>query len=156
MRKTALVTGGNRGLGLVTARKLAERGFDPVVAYRNSKLANFWFTFELARRLERSGITVNAVCPGFVSETIADHMPSLFQRLVFRYLLPLMPFTRTPDQGGESTARAAADPALEGVTGRFFTDLKEIEASDEARDAAKAKRLWEESGRWCGIEGGEG
>jgi NAD(P)-dependent dehydrogenase (short-subunit alcohol dehydrogenase family) len=129
-----------------------ERSFDPVVAYRNSKLANLWFTFELARRLQGTGVTVNAVCPGFVPATIADRMPHLFQRLVFRFVLPRMKFARTPDQGGENTARTAADPALDGVTGRFFVDLREAEASDEARDPARAARLWDESCRWCGIE----
>ena len=129
-----------------------ERSFDPVVAYRNSKLANLWFTFELARRLEGTGVTVNAVCPGFVPATIADRMPGLLRRLVFRYVLPRMKFARTPEQGGENTARTAADPALEGVTGKFFTDLKEAEASDDARDPAQAARLWAETCRWCGIE----
>ena len=130
----------------------AEKSFDPVVAYRNSKLANLWFTFELARRLEGSGVTVNAVCPGFVPATIADRMPGLFQRLVFRHVLPLLSFTRTPEQGGENTARTAADPALAGLSGRLFADLKELDASDDARDPAQAKRLWDESCHWCGIE----
>ena len=71
---------------------------------------------------------------------------------MFRYVLPLMPFTRTPEQGGENTARTAADSALEGVSGRFFTDGKEIDASAEARDTTKAQRLWDESCRWCGID----
>lgn len=33
-------------------------------AYKDSKLANVLFTYELARRLESTGVTVNCLCPG--------------------------------------------------------------------------------------------
>jgi NAD(P)-dependent dehydrogenase (short-subunit alcohol dehydrogenase family) len=127
-----------------------ERSFDRVVAYRNSKLANLWFTYELARRQAGTGVTVNAVCPGFVPETIADNLP-LLRRLFFRHVLSRMSFARSAEQGAGNTAWVATAPELERVTGKFFRDQAEATSSEESRDFVKAQRLWEASCRWCGI-----
>jgi NAD(P)-dependent dehydrogenase (short-subunit alcohol dehydrogenase family) len=40
-----------------------EVGYDGMAAYKNSKLANVWFAYELARRLENTGVDVHVMCP---------------------------------------------------------------------------------------------
>jgi retinol dehydrogenase-12 len=130
-----------------------EKFYDPAAFYNNSKLANMWFTYELQRRLAGTGVTSNAVCPGFVPQAIGDRRTSAFDRLLYRRILPLMPFARTLDQASSSYLLAATDPRWEGVGGKFITDGKERLSSDESYDEAKAQRLWNLSWTWCGLNG---
>lgn len=129
-----------------------EKYYDPQVFYRNSKLANMWFTYELQRRLAGTGVTSNAVCPGFVPEAIGDRRKSPMDRFLYKQILARMPFARSLEQASASYLFAATDPSLEGVGGKFITDGKERRSSDESYDEEKAKRLWVESWAWCGLE----
>lgn len=130
-----------------------EKYYNPTIFYRNSKLANMWFTYELQRRLTGTGVTSNAVCPGFVPEAIGDRRTSSIDRLLYRKILPHMPFARSLDQASASYLVAATDPALEGVGGKFIVDGKERRSSDESYDEQKARRLWDASWAWCGLDG---
>jgi retinol dehydrogenase-12 len=130
-----------------------EKYYNATIFYRNSKLANMWFTYELQRRLVGTGVTSNAVCPGFVPEAIGDRRTSPLDRLLYRKILPHMPFARTLDQASASYLMAALDPRWESVGGKFIVDGKERRSSDESYDEAKARRLWEASWAWCGLEG---
>ncbi len=130
----------------------AEKSFHPTVAYRNSKLANVWFVRELARRLKGKDVAVLAVNPGWVPATIAETQASPLQRFLFRRVYPLFPFTRTVDQAADNTVYAATDPALQAQSGGYFEDQHPGIVSDEAQDDAKARRLWEASCGWCGID----
>jgi len=118
-----------------------EKSFDPVVFYKNSKLAMMWLTYELNRRLAATGITVNAVCPGFVPETMAEHKQGL-SRFLFKHVLTHLPGTRTVAQAAENTVFAATDPAYAVKGGVFIGECKEIPSSEESYDDAKAKRFW--------------
>jgi retinol dehydrogenase 12 len=129
-----------------------EKFYDSAVFYNNSKLANMWFTYELQRRSAGSGVTSNAVCPGFVPEAIGDRRTSPFDRLLYRKILPHMPFARSLDQASSSYMFVATDPSLEGVGGKFIADGKERRSSDESYDEAKARQLWELSWAWCGLD----
>lgn len=129
-----------------------EKFYDSATFYCNSKLANMWFTYELQRRLAGSGVTSNAVCPGFVPEAIGDRRTSPLDRLLYRKILPRMPFARSLDQASTSYLMAATDPRWEGVGGKFIVDGKERRSSDESYDEAKARRLWEASWAWCGLD----
>jgi retinol dehydrogenase-12 len=130
----------------------AEKSFHPVVAYRNSKLALMWFTYELSRRLEGTGVSVNAVCPGFVPATLVRHQPNAFARFLFRFVLPLMSSSRSPEQGTDNTIYAATSPELEGVSGKFLMDCAERRSSDDSYDRAKAERWWSTASSLCGID----
>ncbi len=130
----------------------AEKSFHPTVAYRNSKLANLWFAFELERHLRGKNISVVAVSPGWVPETAAPGLSSGFQRFLFRHVLPMLPIARTPDQGSENTVYAATDPSFEKQNGVIIEDRKPGVLSDDAKDEAAAKRLWDATSRWTGIE----
>jgi retinol dehydrogenase-12 len=129
----------------------AEKYYKPQVFYRNSKLANMWFAYELQRRLTGTGVTSNAVCPGFVPAAIAARRKSTIERLFYAQVMTRMPFARSLEQASESYVFAATDPALEGVGGKFIVDGKEKRSSDESYDEEKARRLWELSWEWCGL-----
>jgi NAD(P)-dependent dehydrogenase (short-subunit alcohol dehydrogenase family) len=118
-----------------------QTGYEPTVAYKNSKLALMWFTYELARRLPPRAVTANAVCPGFVPATAAADTHGIM-RLLLRTVMPLMPFAHSIDEATDTFVMACADPTLEGVTGKFFGESAAIASSPESHDAVKAKRLW--------------
>jgi len=128
-----------------------ERGYNPDRAYKNSKLAVLWFTYELQRRLSPRRITANAVCPGFVPATVASglHGP---RRLFMRYVMPHMRFATSPEDATSSLAFMALDPSLEGVGGKFFAERRPISSSPESYDPDRAGRLWELAARLTGLE----
>lgn len=129
-----------------------EKYYHPQVFYRNSKLANMWFAYELERRLTGTGVTSNAVCPGFVPAAIAARRKAPIVRFFYAQIMSRMPFARSLEQASSSYMVAATDPKFEGVGGKFIVDGQEKRSSDESYDEEKARRLWELSWQWCGLD----
>jgi retinol dehydrogenase-12 len=116
-------------------------------AYGQSKLANVLFTYELARRLEGAGITVNALHPGVVASNFAMNngsIVSLFMRL-FHWI------AISPEKGAQTSIYLATSPDVEGVTGKYFVDKKAVPSSPASYDQADAKRLWQVSAELTGL-----
>ncbi len=126
-----------------------EKGFDPRLAYNNTKLANVWFTHELQRRHGKDGIIAIAACPGFVPQTLGATRSGV-SAFFYNRVLMMIPAARTADVSGEELAVLALDPQYSKAGGRFFVDGAEARSSDESYDAAKAARLWELSENWTG------
>ena len=125
-----------------------KRGYNPMRAYGRSKLCNLYFTYELARRLEGSGVTVNAMHPGFV----ATNMGSNNGRLV-RFFLPLIHRNSlTPEQGASTAVYLASSPDVEGVTGKYFVREREVESDPVSYDETAASKLWEVSEEMTGLK----
>jgi len=117
------------------------RGYNPMRAYGRSKLCNLYFTYELARRLEGTGVTVNAMHPGFVATNMAANngwLVRLFLPLIHRNSL-------TPEQGASTAVYLASSPEVEGVTGNFFVRERERASDPVSYDESVASRLWEVS-----------
>jgi NAD(P)-dependent dehydrogenase (short-subunit alcohol dehydrogenase family) len=129
-----------------------EKYYHPQIFYRNSKLANLWFTYELQRRLAGTGVTANAVCPGFVPAAIGARRKSPVARFFYTQIMARMPFARSLEQASSSYLVAATAPYLEGVGGKFIVDGKEKRSSDESYNEEKARYLWEMSRAWCGLD----
>ena len=113
--------------------------------YAMSKLANLLFTRELARRLAGSGVTVNALHPGFVRSEFMAGNGSLgwFLRLWSSL------FGITPEEGAGTVVYLASSPEVAGVSGKYFVKERETEPTKAAQDDAAARRLWEMSEAWC-------
>jgi NAD(P)-dependent dehydrogenase (short-subunit alcohol dehydrogenase family) len=127
----------------------AERRFSGQRAYNNSKLALVMFTYELARRLAGSGVTANAVDPGFVRGTgIGRTLPFGYQ-LIGVLMQPLMASVK---KGADTIVWAATDPLLSETTGRYFKRRKELTTGSPTHDADLARRLWETSERLAHSE----
>ncbi|MFV8754903.1 SDR family NAD(P)-dependent oxidoreductase [Nannocystaceae bacterium ST9] len=118
-----------------------ERGYDPDRAYKNSKLALLWFTYELARRFPPPRLAAHGVCPGFVPRTAAESTHGA-TRLLLRYVLPLMPFATSIADAVESLRFMAVDASLDATTGDFWADGKPSESSPQSHDESDARRFW--------------
>lgn len=130
----------------------SDKKYDEGDAYAQSKLANILFTRELAKRLQGTGVTVNAVHPGLVNTEIARHMGfanSIIATVFFQPFVWL--FLKTPTKGAQTTIYAALSPELENVSGKYFSNQSEAEVSEGALDEADAKRLWLTSERWTHV-----
>jgi NAD(P)-dependent dehydrogenase (short-subunit alcohol dehydrogenase family) len=116
--------------------------------YGTTKLANIMFTYELAERLEGTGVTANCMHPGGVSTNFAVGSRSPVA-LLFR---AFKPFMRSPKQGADTLVYLAASPEAEGMTGKYLADRKVKAPSDAAYDQTTRKRLWEASEELTGLK----
>jgi retinol dehydrogenase 14 len=108
-------------------------------AYNASKLANVMFTYELARRLEGTGVTATVLHPGVVRTNFGAEDQAAF----FKVVLPLVrPFMKTPAAGAATPIYLASSIEVEGVTGRYFAKRKPKASNKVSYDTAAAARLW--------------
>ena len=121
------------------------RGF-PV--YGMTKLANIMFTYELAERLKGTFVTANCLHPGAVGTNFGKNNGGPMT-LFFR---AAKPFMRSPEQGADTLIWLASSPDVEGVSGTYFSDRKEIEAKKIAHDPPTRRRLWEISEDLTGLK----
>jgi retinol dehydrogenase 14 len=125
-----------------------ERSYTGARAYNQSELANVLFTYELARKLQATSVTANALHPGVVNTSFGAEDPAGVQRL----LVPFMrPFMKTPTEGAATPIHLASAPDLERVTGRYFANSKPKKSSQRSYDEATAARLWEVSAVLVGL-----
>lgn len=113
---------------------MLERHYSGVQAYCQSKLAQILETVDRAPGLAGRGVTINALHP-------ATYMPTK--------IVPKP--TSTLEEGVDATVRLIADPALEGVTGRYFNGTEEARALDQAYDEAARRSLRELTDRLIGA-----
>ena len=120
---------------------MLERAYDGWRAYRQSKLAQVIFTFELARRLraaDQQDVTVNALHPATLMNT----------KMVYESVGYTM---STIEDGLEATLRLAVSPQLDGVTGAYFDGLQPARADEQAYDLTARQRLWRLSEELVGL-----
>jgi NAD(P)-dependent dehydrogenase (short-subunit alcohol dehydrogenase family) len=115
------------------------RAYSGVQAYCQSKLAQVMLTIDLAARMEDTSVTANCLHP-------ATYMPTNMVRAA-----GVEPVS-TLEQGTEATLRLLADPALDGVSGRYFNGLREAAPHPQALDPSARERLRELSDGLCGLE----
>jgi len=135
--------------------------FDGRLAYVNSKLCNLWFTYELVRRLDAAGerrVTVNAYDPGLVPGSgLARDYPAVLRFVwngilpgLARVLSPVLPTVNPAWKSGRALARLVHDPALAGVTGKYFPSharWRAAPSSEASYDVERARALWDASER---------
>lgn len=114
----------------------SERNYRGFSAYGMSKLANVLFTYELASRLEGTGVTANCLHPGTVATDLLRQIP--------RWLFALLsPFMITPARGAEPVVFLASSPQVEGMSGGYFQRSRAARSSKRSYDVSTRKRLWE-------------
>ena len=126
-----------------------EQSFSGMRVYGQSKTCNIHFTRELARRLDGTGISVNALHPGGVRSNLGGGDPGPLLGAL-RKVINL--FLKSPEEGARTSIYLATDPAVEGKTGGYYVKCRESEPAAHARDETTAARLWEISEKLCGLQ----
>jgi len=135
------VSSSAQSLGTIDFADLqGERRYSGQDAYNQSKLASVMFTYELAHRLEGTGVTANVLHPGVVNSAFGAEDPSR----IFRFLVPFWrPFMKTPQQGAATSIHLASSPEVEGVTGTYFANGRPQASNGASYDGAAVTRLWQ-------------
>lgn len=115
-------------------------------AYSQSKLANILFTYELARRLEGTGVTANCLHPGLIGSNFGTNNRSM--DILMRLSRPLL---ATPAKGAERVAYLASSPEVEGVSGKYFVKGRPVPSARISYDLEVARRLWQVSAEMTGL-----
>lgn len=111
----------------------AEKRFDGYAVYSVSKLANVLHTYELAQRLQGTNVTVNCLHPGVITTKL---LKAGFN----------MEGTSLKEGAATSVYLALSDK-VKDVTGKYFSDKKEVRSSAISYDVSLRKKLWEFSER---------
>ena len=131
----------HRGAEIDFEDLMQEKKYSAFKAYHQSKLANVLFTYQLAKVLEGTGVTVNCLHPGVVRTGFGKDMGGLFSISVKL----AGPFMMRPAKAAQALVYMASAPELEKVSGKHFAKGKEKESSMESYDVEAAKRLWQVS-----------
>jgi NAD(P)-dependent dehydrogenase (short-subunit alcohol dehydrogenase family) len=115
------------------------RNYSGSRAYSQSKLAQIMFTIDLARALEGTGVTVNALHPATYMDTTMVHQAGI---------API----NSVDTGADAILDLAVSPGLEGKSGLFFNGLHEARANPQAYDARARAQLWSVSLKLTGLD----
>ena len=119
-----------------------ERGYSPWSAYGQSKLSNLLFAKELARRLEGTLKTANALHPGVIKTSLTRSMSPLV-RGALSIVEPLS--LKTVAEGAATSCYVATRPELARVNGEYFADCNIAKPGSLALDRELAARLWQAS-----------
>jgi retinol dehydrogenase 12 len=119
-----------------------QRGFSGFKAYGRSKLANLLFTYELARRLKDTQVTVNAMNPGFTATDIWSY-PARWLKPVIAPIMRLI--ARSPEQGADTVLYLAASCDVSAVSGKYFINRKPVPSDQASYDEPTARELWDVS-----------
>jgi NAD(P)-dependent dehydrogenase (short-subunit alcohol dehydrogenase family) len=128
------------------------QGYRSMRAYGQSKLALVLFTYELARRLEGTGVTANCLHPGFVATNFAqDNLSPLIRPLAKLAFLAGI----SPEEGAKTSLYLASSPDVEGVTGKYFVKNAPKQSTAVSYNETLQQQLWEECARLVHLAGQE-
>jgi NAD(P)-dependent dehydrogenase (short-subunit alcohol dehydrogenase family) len=125
-----------------------ESGYSFMNSYGGSKLMNVLFTYELARRLADTTVTVNAVHPGLVDTGFGHNTGRLWSALI---KVAQKLFAISPEKGAETLVYLASSPVVKGIGGKYWNDKTQKRSSDLSYDREQQKRLWEFSAEATGV-----
>ena len=127
----------------------SRRRYRALQVYADSKLLNLLFTYELARRLDGSGVTANGLHPGFVATEIGT-AHGVVPGLVWSLLTKVTAIS--PEDGARTSLHVAAAPELAAVTGTYFEKSRAVRSAPASYDRDAARRLWDLSAEMTGLD----
>lgn len=147
--RVVTVSSGAHAMGRIDFDDLmGEQSYSGQTAYNQSKLANVMFTYELARRLERTAVTANVLHPGMTNTAFSAEDPA---RKMAPIVLAARPFMRSPEKGADTAVYLASSSEVEGVSGRYYVNRKTKKSQVSSYDTAVTARLWRVSAELVGV-----
>jgi len=126
---------------------MGERGYNGWRQYCRSKLMNLLFTYELARKLEGTGVTANALHPGWVATGFAGN--NGWRGRLWQFVARC--FAISVEEGARTAVYLASSSEVAGVNGRYFIRERIEPSSAASTDDAVAHRLWQMSEQWTSL-----
>ena len=126
----------------------AKKGYRPMRVYGQAKLALVLFTYELARRLQGTGVTANCLHPGLVATNIAQRDLWPIARTAAKLVLF---FGISPEEGAKTSIYLASSSDVEGVTGKYFVKSIPKRSTPISYDESLQQQLWEESAKLVNL-----
>lgn len=140
---------GHKWIGSFDLENLnAEKFYTAKHRYFDSKLEQIFFTRYLAKKLEGTGVTVNALHPGSVQSELFQKLPLLY-RIGMTVLSKL--FFRSAEEGAQTSIYVAVSSEVEGMTGKYFSDCHLEKPSEFAMNDEAAQKIFELSLKYCQI-----
>jgi NAD(P)-dependent dehydrogenase (short-subunit alcohol dehydrogenase family) len=124
------------------------KGYTGFMANSQSQLARVLFSYELARRLDATGVTANCLHPGSVRTNLLRDLP---RPIPFLATTVFRPFFISPERGAKTILYLAASPEVEATSGRYFVQGRSVKSSRASYDVALAKKLWTTSEWLTGL-----
>ena len=143
------VSSGSHEAGYIKLDNLQSKNpYGSMKVYGQAKLAVVLFTYELARRLEGTGVTVNCLHPGFV----ATHFGQRDAGPAFRLLVKVIgSFGTSPEKGAKTSIYLASSPKVEDVTGHYFVKSMPKRSASISYDELLQRHLWEQSAQLVNV-----
>jgi NAD(P)-dependent dehydrogenase (short-subunit alcohol dehydrogenase family) len=159
LKQTAAADGEARVINVSSGAHFSARGisfddlqrkksYNAFLVYSETKLMNILFTRELAHRLAGTGVTANALHPGFVRSGFGMNNRAWWIKLFD----VLRAFAISPEEGAQTSIYLAASPEVKGISGKYFEKKKVVEVSRAAQDASAQERLWQVSEELTGLQ----
>jgi NAD(P)-dependent dehydrogenase (short-subunit alcohol dehydrogenase family) len=126
-----------------------EKKYRLMRAYGQSKLALVLFTYELARRLQGTGVTANCLHPGFVATNIGQSGVGRVGRSIVKLIFSSLGIS--PEEGAKTSIYLVSSPDIEGVTGKYFVKSIPVRSAPISYDESLQRQLWEESAKLVNL-----
>jgi len=147
-RIVTVASNAHRGARLDFDDLQSRRSYTGFPVYSRSKLCNILFNRELARRLSGTGVTANALHPGFVATRFGNDSGGIV-RAVLKVAKPIGAIS--PEEGAQTVIYLASSPDVAQVSGEYFYECKPATPTTEARNDQDAMRLWDVSKQIAGL-----
>jgi NAD(P)-dependent dehydrogenase (short-subunit alcohol dehydrogenase family) len=126
----------------------SEKSYGGMKVYASAKLTVIMFIYELARRLEGSGVTANVVEPGFAATNLGRNSGSLRSSIMFKMVRPMQISAR---KAAETSVYMASSDEVKDVTGKCFTKMHETTSAPISYDQQLQKQLWDKTTEMLGL-----
>ncbi len=124
-----------------------KKKYDFARVYAEAKLYTLMFSNELAKRLEGTGITSNAVHPGLVGSNFGKTSKNWYEYVI----MLVQPFLISNEKGAETSIHLASSSEVENISGKYFAKKKITNPSSTSQDKESWKKLWEISEKMAGL-----
>ena len=142
------VSSNSHAAGYIQMDDLQSEHYRSMRVYGQAKLALVLFTYELARRLQGTGVTANCLHPGFV----ATHFGQRDAGPAFGLLVKVIgSFGTSPEKGAKTSIYLASSPDVEGVTGKYFVKSIPKRSASISYNESLQRQLWEQSAKLVNL-----